>query len=177
MKGRRDEFLLEMYKKYWKNIHVAKNSLWALVPVYFGTLGLLLKYQGRIGINASIIVIIFLSAFFASISINLHLWFIRNVELISRIENEFLNESDFDSIIPKRWVKEDISFFELKRLEPFLIFSILFAIIGIITFLSHLFFIEQMNISIPAALIMGYVLYILLTFQSYKRYDKLLKNK
>lgn len=179
--SRRDHFVLEMYKIFWQNVARTRVSLWAFIPSFAGAIWILFQNQELFEgfpISSSILVIIginSISIFFSSIAFNLNLWFIRNMELISRLEYEMLDENDIDRLIPKSWVEKERSFFNW---EFYCVFAYFFIIAGIVLSLG---IIVKNNLGlyeisiIVIALVIGLLIEYFYVVYLKERYAKLLK--
>lgn len=154
---------------------MAQNSLWALVPIFFTAMGVMWGFTLRenLSLKWPIFGTILLSFIFTILTTSLNYWYVRNMELISRIEFEFLNEKDLNSIIPKEWCKEEFPFF---KFSVFLVWMLVFTLIGGIFVYygisaSKLFSPFSFITPIFYAILIGvYIIYL------YNRYTKFLKK-
>ena len=182
-----------MYNVFWKNISRAETALWGFIAVYYGIIGSLFLYRLNFGSEKaimsssliSILLILIVSIFFSMISFNLNLWFLRNMELISRIEKDLLEKNDLDSIIPKSWVLKERKFFNL---EFYCLFSFIFIIFGLFFSFIIMEIDNVMNnqisiLKINEVYFFFLILIILIIFETLyikfhliSRYKKLLKN-
>lgn len=108
----REIFLLEFYKVCWNNITRAEDAAWKRMTAYATLIAGLSFVYSDIKATGFLIIIIIFSFFSISISLNANLWFVRNMGIISNLEKEFLNEGDYNVIIPKSY-KGKIPFFSI----------------------------------------------------------------
>jgi len=124
----REQFLLDFYNNVWLNVRRAETSLWILFPIYFTTIIGLLYSRDQIGIFLMLFFLSILSIVFSAIAFNLNSWFVRNMRLVSKSEGEFLQESDYDRIIPEKWANLKIGFINK---EPYCITGIGYLLVGL----------------------------------------------
>jgi hypothetical protein len=98
---RRDQFKLAMYEAYWSNVTRAEDAAWKMIAAYTALIAGLSLALSTIGTAAFVSVLIIFSFMAIAISLNANLWFVRNVGLISNLEMDFLDESDYGVLIPK----------------------------------------------------------------------------
>jgi hypothetical protein len=107
---RRDRFLLSMYDTFWSNINRANDTAWKVFAAYAALFAGLTLARTIIGTLVVGVVIITFSLLAAALSFNSNLWFVRNVALISRIEEQFLDPTDYGKIVPPSWRRKEPSF-------------------------------------------------------------------
>jgi len=113
---RRERFLLEFYKACWNNVTRAEDVAWKMFAAYTAVFAGLSLSFGIIGITGFLSVFTIFSFLAISLSLNANLWFVRNIGLISNLEKEFLDTSDYGVLIPKSY-KEKIPFFSIRVFE------------------------------------------------------------
>ena len=127
---RRSKFLLEMHKAYWNNISRAEDASWKMIAAYTALIAGLAFSSPVIGYTGILAIFIPFSFMSVAISLNANLWFLRNIGLISNLEREFLNDTDYDRLIPKRWQLK----YPFINTEPWCLFALVyFSVCCIVT--------------------------------------------
>lgn len=105
MSGKREDFLLHMYDAFWDNVSRAENGAWSLVAVYSALIaGVGLAEPVITSVGAAFILIVF-GYIGSCLSASTNIWFRRNLTLIGRIERNFLNATDYGSLLPVGYQK------------------------------------------------------------------------
>jgi len=129
---RRDKFLLQMYNVFWSNISRAEEAAWKMLAVYAALFAGLSFALSTIGLVLFLVLIILFSFCGAALSLNANLWFVRNINLISNLEKEFLYASDYDVLIPIRYQKQ-YPFLSQRTFEVWWVLAALYFAVGTIT--------------------------------------------
>jgi len=129
---RRDKFLLQMYNVFWSNISRAEEAAWKMLAVYAALFAGLSFALPTIGLVLFLVLIILFSFCGAALSLNANLWFVRNINLISNLEKEFLHASDYDVLVPKRYQKQ-YPFLSKRTFEVWWVLAALYLAVGTIT--------------------------------------------
>ncbi|MEM2112069.1 MAG: hypothetical protein QXX08_09380, partial [Candidatus Bathyarchaeia archaeon] len=101
--------LLRMYSEYWDNVTRAEDNAWKIFASYtalFAGLSLALPVIGNLGFLALLLIFSFVAI---AIALRANLWFVRNLGLISNIEQEFLEKEDYGTIVPC-WFRKKTGF-------------------------------------------------------------------
>jgi hypothetical protein len=112
----RKKFLLEFYQACWNNVTRAEESAWKMFAAYTAIFAGLAFASETIGIAGFLSLLSIFSFLAIALSLNANLWFVRNIGLISNLEKEFLDESDYGVLLPKSY-KEKIPFFSFRVFE------------------------------------------------------------
>jgi hypothetical protein len=93
--GRREDFLMEMYKQMWTNINRHILVVWQSVSVLLGTLAAFaLVEKNIISLDVACSLVLIISAWLVAHTIDANYWFNRNLAIISNIERQFLRPND-----------------------------------------------------------------------------------
>jgi len=94
-----------MYDAAWGNITRTDDVIWKLYTSYtalvIGSVALSTSFLARpfFGIVATLLI-----TFVAVLhSVNVNAWFLRNIVMIGNIEEVFLNDADYGTVIPSTW--------------------------------------------------------------------------
>ncbi|MEM2506497.1 MAG: hypothetical protein QXF61_05585 [Nitrososphaeria archaeon] len=90
-----------MYGEYWDNISRAEDN--ASYTALFAGLALIHLIIGDFGFLAMILIF---SSVSIVIALRANLWYVRNLGLISNIEQEFLEKGDYGIIVPNSFLKK-----------------------------------------------------------------------
>lgn len=112
--SKREKFLIEYYNKAWNNISRAEDAAWKMMAAYAGLIAGLSFVYDKIGVMGFLSILIIFSFFSISISMNANLWFVRNIGIISNIEKEFLEKTDYNYLIPRSYSKK----FDFFNIHP-----------------------------------------------------------
>jgi hypothetical protein len=99
-----------MYEMCWNNVTRAEDAIWKVFAAYTALFAGLSIAENIIGSLGFILLVITFSISGMCVALNANLWFTRNMALISNIEKEFLEKSDWDNIMPKKWATKKASF-------------------------------------------------------------------
>jgi len=129
----RKKFLLEFYQVCWNNVTRAEEAAWKMFAAYTAIFAGLAFASETIGIAGFLSVLSIFSFLAIALSLNANLWFVRNIGLISNLERELLNESDYGVLIPKSY-KEKVPFFSFRVFEAWWVlivayFSVSFTVL------------------------------------------------
>lgn len=130
----RNEFLLHMYDALWANISRAEDTAWKMMATYtalFAGLSLALSF---ITVAGFVAIITIFSVLAIAISLNANLWFVRNIGMISSIEQELLFDRDYGKILPKSF-RGKPPFFSKSEVEVWWLLVPVFLSIPIVSFL------------------------------------------
>jgi hypothetical protein len=104
--NKRESFLMRMYGEYWDNITRAEDSAWKIFASYTTLFaGLSLAYAIISDLGFLLLLLIF-SFVAITMALRANLWFVRNLGLISNIEQEFLEKKDYGTIVPCWFLKK-----------------------------------------------------------------------
>jgi hypothetical protein len=104
--SRRDNFLLRMYGEYWDNISRAEDNAWKIFASYTALFAGLALIHPIIGDFGFLLLILIFSSVAIAIALRANLWYVRNLGLISNLEQEFLEERDYGIIVPHPFLKK-----------------------------------------------------------------------
>ncbi len=134
---KRDTFLISYYEKCWDNISREEDAAWKMFASYTGIFAGSAFLFDKIGTFGFVILIIIFSNIGIALALNSHLWYLRNIKLISNFEMEFLNKEDYSIIVPHEF-RRRLSFFGWHSFEVWGI--LILSYITIITSILCLFF-------------------------------------
>ena len=126
---RRSKFLLEMYDEFWSNITRAEEAAWKMFAAYAALFVGISYAKSTIGVALFLTLIILFSFCAVALSLNANLWFVRNVNLISNLEKEFLDPADYGVLIPRRFL-ERYHFLSLETFEVWWVLVVLYLAIA-----------------------------------------------
>jgi hypothetical protein len=101
----RQDFLLKMYETAWQNITRTDESLWKFFISFSTVIVATLFLSDKVMKDpfTGLIISLVLTAIATCYSSNVNLWFLRNLVIIGNLEATFLQNDDYDKIIPKSW--------------------------------------------------------------------------
>jgi len=108
MREEKKIFLIEMYKHSWENVTRSERNLWQMISVYIAIITGVFVVLANVYLGMWIATMILLTFSFWTFCMILssHLWVCRNMGLISNIEKEFLQKSDYGSLIPESFARK-----------------------------------------------------------------------
>lgn len=127
----RNKFLIEMYNNNWANISRSDDAAWKMIASYAALLAVVFFIYDKIGLWVAGIILMLFSFFGMLFTLNQNLWFVRNIGIISNLEQEFLSEIDYGVIIPKKW-KTKYPFINTEIYCLFFTFYLVMTIFGLI---------------------------------------------
>jgi len=170
---KRDQFLLEYYKVAWDNINENRGGLWKVLIPYLGFYAILDYGYGTIGILGVILLLFIINTFIMVVSINLNLWFARNMIIISNIESCFLKKEDYGKLIPQYFYKKENIYFH--RLEIWMLVFLFVLCIHILVYILSLIQMEEF-ILVSITFFISLVITSISYWYHKKRYDAFFKN-
>src|SRR5205809_4272825 len=94
-----------MYDAFWNNISRAENLTWTMIAVYGALIaGVGLAEQTITSIGAAFVLIVF-GYVGSCLSASSNLWYRRNLTLVGRLETLFLDEKDYNFLLPSTYKK------------------------------------------------------------------------
>lgn len=141
--ARREDFLLSYYERAWENINRADEAAWKMFAAFAGLFAGISFLFDRIGTYGFLLIIIFFSFLGIAFALSGHIWFLRNIMLISNFEMEFLDDDDYGITVPTEF-KKRLGFFSPHAFEVWGIF--IFSYLSICILLI-IFFINTLNSS------------------------------
>jgi hypothetical protein len=94
-----------MYGEYWDNISRAEDNAWKIFASYTALFAGLALIHPIIGDFGFLLLILIFSSVAIAIALRANLWYVRNLGLISNLEQEFLEEGDYGIIVPRPFLK------------------------------------------------------------------------
>jgi hypothetical protein len=95
----RKELLLSMYAQMWGNVNRHITVVWQTITTLIGSVALLgLTEKGVIGLDMATSVAVVVATWLIAHTYDASAWFNRNINIISRIESQFLTEEDKELI-------------------------------------------------------------------------------
>lgn len=169
----RIKFLLQMHSSYWNNITRAEDACWKMMAAYAALITGLSLSISAIGYTGFLGIFIPFSFMSIAIFLNANLWFLRNIGLISNLEKEFLRDTDYNYLIPKKWSKK----YSFLNSEPWWVFIfVYFSVCLIIT----IFMFQKINYGEQIFVVSLYLVSFLFTIWYGKkmrdRYEKFKAN-
>lgn len=122
---KREQFMLEYYKVAWNNISKTRDGMWKILVPYLGFYAVLGYALDKIGTLGVILLLMGINTFMMVISMNLNMWFLRNLNIISNMELYFLKKEDYGKLIPEYFHEKKTIRFNRPEVWIFAFFSIL----------------------------------------------------
>jgi hypothetical protein len=116
----RRQFLISYYEKCWENISRAEDSVWKMFAAYAGLFAGSAFLFDKIGMMGFLGIFIGYSGLAMILTLNSHLWYLRNITLISNFEKEFLCKEDYGYLIPHIF-KDRLKFIGFHSFEVWLL--------------------------------------------------------
>jgi hypothetical protein len=113
---KRKDFLLQFYDASWDNVTRADDAAWKMFAAYAAVFAGLAVAFSAIGVVGFLSIMTIFSFLAIALALNGNLWFVRNIGQISNIEAEFLLQTDYGVIVPKKY-RHKVSFFSLEHFE------------------------------------------------------------
>ncbi|SFR58234.1 hypothetical protein [Halogeometricum limi] len=108
----REEFLLQMYDQLWESVERVEGGIWSFIAAFAAiAVSFSAGFQGSISIFYAAVFSIIIGFWGMNLSIVSSRWFNRNLIQISNIESEFLEDNDYDKIIPRDYEEPGNRFF------------------------------------------------------------------
>jgi len=127
----REKFLISYYEKCWENISRAEDSVWKMFAAYAGLFAGSAFLFDKIGIVGFLGIFISYSGLAMILTLNAHLWYLRNISLISNFEKEFLIPTDYGVIIPNKF-KDKLNFLGFHSFEIWLLLFFAYFFISVL---------------------------------------------
>lgn len=122
-----------MYEETWQNISGAEDAIWKVMAAYTAVLAATALASTAVGTWGFALIMSVFGFLGMAVCLNANWWFVRNIGLVSNLEQHFLHDSDYDRILPRAW-KSKVGFlnFEVWWTLILLFIFVTAAVVGLV---------------------------------------------
>ncbi|HZT69268.1 MAG TPA: hypothetical protein VFC10_05915 [Terriglobia bacterium] len=124
----RDEFLLKWYTVLWSNIDRSMRSIWEIVGP-MALVGGAFLFTDKLGLQLTTSLQLVVLFWALNNTMDMNSWHRRNLIFLTRVERQFLRESDYGTVIPSSFKEPPKRWIQFYKINFYTFFGLLAVII------------------------------------------------